>query len=108
MLPSKDPRPGVPFENRVRELDHAGIILLVGCLVSLIMAINFSGVTYGWNSGQIIGLFVCAGVLFTLLVVQQSWTLFVALPRRLMPFQFFRKYTIIILFVCTSVRLSLS
>ncbi|KAK7697261.1 hypothetical protein SLS64_013695 [Diaporthe eres] len=98
----KDPRPGVPFKNRVRELDYAGIILLVGCLVSLIMAINFGGFTYGWKSGQIIGLFVCAGVLFTLLAVQQSWTLFVALIRRLMPVQFFRKYTIIILFVCTS------
>lgn len=102
LLPSKDPRPGVPFKKRVRELDYAGIILLVGCLVSLIMAINFGGVTYAWNSGQIIGLFVCAGVLFTLLAIQQSRTLFVALPRRLIPVQFFRKYTVIILFVCTS------
>lgn len=102
LLPSKDPRPGVPFKNRVRELDYAGIVLLVGCLVSLIMAINFGGVTYDWTSGQIIGLFVCAGVLFTLLAVQQSRTLFVDLPRRLIPVQFFRKHTVIILFVCTS------
>ncbi|KAG6364176.1 hypothetical protein INS49_005774 [Diaporthe citri] len=102
LLRSKDPRLGVPFMNRVRELDDAGIILLVGCLVSLIMAINFGGVTYAWSSGQIIGLFVCAGVLFTLLAVQQSRTLFVDLPRRLIPVQFFRKYTVIILFICTS------
>lgn len=102
LLPSKDPRPGVPFKSRVKELDYAGIVLLVGCLVSLIMAINFGGVTYAWGSGQIIGLFVCAGVMFTLLAVQQSRTLFVALPRRLIPVQFFRKYTVIILFVCTS------
>lgn len=102
LLPSKDPRPGVPFKNRVKELDYAGIILLVGCLVSLIMAINFGGATYAWSSGQIIGLFVCAGVLFSLLAVQQSRALFVALPRRLIPVQFFRRHTIIILFVCTS------
>lgn len=102
LLPSKDPRPGVPFKSRVKELDYVGIVLLVGCLVSLIMAINFGGVTYSWSSGQIIGLFVCAGVMFTLLAVQQSRTLFVALPRRLIPVQFFRKYTVIILFVCTS------
>lgn len=102
LLPSKDPRPDIPFKTRVRELDYAGIILLVGCLVSLIMAINFGGVTYAWSSGQIIGLFVCAGVLFILLAIQQSRTLFVALSRRLIPVQFFRMRTIIILFISTS------
>lgn len=102
LLPSKDPRPGVTFKDRVKELDYAGIILLMGCLVSVIMAINFGGVTYTWGSGQIIGLFVCAGVLFILLAVQQSRTILVSFPRRLIPVQFFRKHTVIILFVCTS------
>lgn len=102
LLPNKDPRPGVPFGDRVKELDYAGIVLLLGCLVSLIMAINFGGATYAWSSGQIIGLFVCAGVLFVLLAIQQSRTLFVAPPRRLIPVQFFRMRTVIILFVCTS------
>lgn len=102
LLPNKDPRPGVPFRDRVKELDYAGIVLLVGCLVSLTMAINFGGVTYLWDSGQIIGLFACAGVCFILLAVQQSRTLLVALPRRLIPVQFFRMRTVIILFVCTS------
>lgn len=102
LLPSKDPRPGVPFGQRFKELDYAGIILLVGGLVSLIMAINFGGVTYDWSSGQIIGLFVCAGALFILLSIQQSQLLLVALPRRLIPVQFFRVRTVIILFVCTS------
>lgn len=102
LLPSKDPRPGVAFRDRARELDYVGIILLLGCLVSLIMAINFGGVTYSWSSGQIIGLFVCAGVLFILLAIQQRWTLFVASKHRLIPVQFFRMHTIIVLFVCTS------
>ncbi|KAK7994404.1 hypothetical protein PG991_015992 [Apiospora marii] len=56
LLPSKDPRPGVPYKTRLREFDYVGMVLLMGCLVSLIMAINFGGLTYAWNSGQIIGL----------------------------------------------------
>lgn len=102
LLPSKDPHRGAAFKDRVKELDYAGIILLVGFLVSLIMAINFGGVTYAWSSSQIIGLFVCASVLFILLAIQQTRTLFVASSRRLLPVQFFREYTVIILFVCTS------
>lgn len=100
--PSKDPRPGVPYMTRVKELDYAGMVLLMGCLVSLIMAINFGGLTYAWNSGQIIGLFVTAVVLFVLLAIRKSWTILITSPRRLIPVQFMRSSLIIILFVCTS------
>lgn len=102
LLPSKDPRPGTPYRTRLRELDYAGMVLLMGCLVSLIMAINFGGLTYAWNSGQIIGLFVAAGVLFAMLSVQQGMTLFVTLPRRLIPVQLIRSPIIIMLFICTA------
>lgn len=102
LLPSKDPRPGVPFKERVAELDYAGITMLVGSLLSFIMAINWGGTTYAWNSGQIIGMFVCAGVLIILLAVQQVWTIFTTLERRLIPVQFFRSRTILLLFATTA------
>ncbi|KAK8121883.1 HC-toxin efflux carrier [Apiospora sp. TS-2023a] len=102
LLPSKDPRPGVPYKTRLREFDYVGMMLLMGCLVSLIMAINFGGLTYAWNSSQIIALFVVAAVLFLLLAVQQGLTLFVTPPRRLIPVQLVRSPLVIMLFVCTS------
>lgn len=77
------------------------MILLMGCLVSLIMAINFGGLTYPWNLGQIIALLVVAVVLFLLLAFQQGLTLFVTLPRRLIPVQLTRSLLVIMLFLCT-------
>ncbi|KAF9870609.1 hypothetical protein CkaCkLH20_11915 [Colletotrichum karsti] len=102
LIPSKNPRPGVPLKTRLREFDYAGMLLLMSCLVCLIMAINFGGLTYPWKSGQIIGLFVAAGVLFLLLAFQQGLTLFVTLPRRLIPVQLIRSPLILMLFACTS------
>lgn len=102
LLPNKDPRPGVPYKTRLQEFDYVGMVLLIGCLVSLIMAVNFGGLTYAWNSGQIIGLFVTAGILFALLAVQQGMTLLVTLPRRLIPIQLIQSPLIIMLFICTA------
>lgn len=101
LLPSVDPRPGVPYRERLAELDYAGMVLLMGGLVSFVMAINWGGITYPWDSGRIIGLFVTAGVLFILLAVQQVWTVTTTLPRRLLPVQFFRSRTILLLFAAT-------
>lgn len=58
LLPRHDPRPGVPAKNRISEIDYVGTILIAGAFVSGVMAINFGGSTYAWNSGRIIGLFV--------------------------------------------------
>lgn len=102
LLPSVDPRPGVSYRARAAELDYAGIVLSMGCLVSFIMAINWGGVTYAWNSGQIIGLFVTAGVLLVLLAVQQGLAIFTTIPRRLIPVQFFRSRTILLLFAANA------
>ncbi|KAI8166777.1 hypothetical protein K4K49_009178 [Colletotrichum sp. SAR 10_70] len=102
LLPSVDPRPGVPLRERASQLDYAGMVLLLGSLVSFIMAINFGGLTYPWNSGQIIALFVVAAVLVALLGVQQRWAVFNTLPRRLIPIQLLGSRTVLILFASTS------
>ncbi|KAI8230851.1 MFS general substrate transporter [Colletotrichum sp. SAR 10_86] len=84
------------------ELDYAGMVLLLGSLVSFIMAINFGGLTYPWNSGQIIALFVIAAMLVALLGVQQRWAVFTTLPHRLIPIQLLGSRTVLILFASTS------
>ncbi|ORX95831.1 putative HC-toxin efflux carrier [Clohesyomyces aquaticus] len=102
LLPSKDPRPGVSLKKRVAEMDYAGSVLLIGCLTTFVLAINWGGVTYPWNSGRVIGPFVTSGVLFVVLGIQQSWCLFTTLSRRIIPLQFFRSKMVLLLFAATS------
>lgn len=102
MLPSIDPRPGVSFKARAKEMDYVGTILTVGAFVSGVMALSFGGITYPWNSGRIIGMFVCSGVLFILLGFQQVYTVFTTTTRRIFPVEFFKSRTILILFCMTA------
>ncbi|KAL4950408.1 major facilitator superfamily domain-containing protein [Aspergillus filifer] len=102
LLPNKDPRPGTAFKDRGRELDVVGSILQVGALTAFILAISWGGVVYPWSSKQVIALFVVAGVLFIILGLQQVFTVFTTLERRIIPVEFFRSRTILILFASTS------
>jgi MFS family permease len=102
MLPNKDPRPGVSLTDRAREMDYLGGLLTIGAFVSGVMAVSFGGITYPWNSGKIIGLFVCSGVLFILLGLQQVFTVFTTKTRRVFPIEFFKSRTILILFCMTA------
>lgn len=102
LLPSRDPRPGVPFKQRVVEMDYAGTVLLMGGLTTFILAINWGGVTYPWNSGRIIGIFVTSGVLFILLAIQQAWIVFTTPSRRIIPIQLLRSKIVLLLFVVTA------
>jgi MFS family permease len=54
LLPPFDPRPNQKYAKRIREFDHPGALLSIAALVSIIMAINFGGTLYAWDSGQII------------------------------------------------------
>jgi hypothetical protein len=102
MLPSKDPRPGLSFKDRACEMDYLGGILTIGAFVSGVMAISFGGITYPWNSGQIISLFTCSGIMFIMLGFQQVYTISTTLSRRIFPVEFFKSRTILILFACTA------
>lgn len=83
-------------------MDYVGSCLTVGAFVSGIMAISFGGVTYRWNSATIIGLFLCSGLLFVLLGLQQAFAVFTTITRRLFPVQFLRSRTMLILFAITA------
>ena len=100
LIPSKDPRPGTSFLARATEVDYAGVTLQAGTLTSLLLALNLGGLTFPWNSGRIIACFVVFGVLFIALGVQQFWSILTTESRRLIPVQFFRSRTVLILFMC--------
>ncbi|KAF7914149.1 uncharacterized protein EAF01_000555 [Botrytis porri] len=102
LLPNYDPRPGVPLLNRAKEVDCLGGILIIGAFVSGVMAVSFGGVTYPWNSGKIIGLFVCSGILFIIFSIQQVYTILTTSSRRIFPIEFLKSRTMLILFAMTS------
>jgi hypothetical protein len=102
MLPNVDPRPKVSFKERASEMDYVGAVITIGAFISGVMALSFGGITWPWSSGKIIALFACSGVLFTILGIQQVYTLFTTTSRRIFPVEFFKSRTMLILFVMTA------
>ncbi|KAL4812951.1 major facilitator superfamily domain-containing protein [Aspergillus spinulosporus] len=102
LLPTKDPRPGVSLKERSRELDYVGAILQMGALTTFVLAISWGGVTYPWNSGQVIGCFVASGVLFIILGLQQVFLVSTTIKRLIIPVEFFGSRTVLILFSSTA------
>ena len=98
LLPSFNIRPGFSIIARIRELDILGAILVAGAIVSLIMPISFGGSIYAWGSGQIIGLFVCSGVLWIAFIVQQAWCITTTKANRLFPVDFLKSWEMNVLF----------
>ena len=99
MLPPFDPRPGVPYKTRLLQLDYLGTLLMIGACVAGVMAINFGGIIYPWNSGQTIACFVVSGVLFIVFGLQQAFCILTTEDTRIFPCQFLKHKTLIILFM---------
>jgi MFS family permease len=102
LISSTNPHLGTPFRARAAEIDYAGITLQVGMLSALLLAVNLGGVTLPCDSGRIIALFVVSGMLFVTLGIQQVWNILTTEERRIIPVQFFRSRTVVIIFVCTA------
>lgn len=102
LIPSKDPRPGVSARERVSELDYPGIVLQAGVLSALILAINMGGIVYPWNSGRIIVMFVVFGALWMVLGIQQVYAIGTTVSSRIIPVQFFKSRTVLLLFAASA------
>ena len=79
-----------------------GSLLSIGMQASLIMAINFGGTLYAWNSAQVIALFVVATVLVTVFALQQRVSFLTKEPKRIFPVQLLAKKEAVLLFVLSS------
>ncbi|KAL4949468.1 major facilitator superfamily domain-containing protein [Aspergillus filifer] len=83
---------------RWKKVDFVGTILMVGLLVSCLMAISFGGILYAWDSGQTIALFVVSGVLTIAFGVQQALCLATSTDHRSFPVQFLRNPQVMLIF----------
>lgn len=102
LLPKSDPKQGVPLLHRVKQLDYVGLVLNIGFLVPFVMAINFGGAVYAWDSAQMIALWVVAGVVFIVFCLQQKLALLTTKENRMFPADFLRMYDMWLLFICMS------
>lgn len=61
----------LPNKQKLAQLDFWGIFFLLPGVVCLLLALQWGGTTYDWNSGRIIALLVLAGVLLIAFVLVQ-------------------------------------
>ncbi|KAM5454710.1 hypothetical protein MaudCBS49596_002007 [Microsporum audouinii] len=104
VIPSSNPLPGVPQRQKLATFDWLGTLLSIGAFVTLVMAINFSGTLYAWNSGQAIALFTISGVLWVAFTVQQSFNILTTKENQMMPIHLCVQKEPILLFIsCATV-----
>ncbi|KAJ5579716.1 MFS toxin efflux pump (AflT) [Penicillium hispanicum] len=72
-LPSKSEFSGTSILGRIRQLDLIGASLLIPAVVCLLLALQWGGNKYAWNSSRVIGLFVGFGILAVLFAVSQVY-----------------------------------
>ena len=61
-LPNVPRRQKISFREQIRKFDPIGTIVFIGGVTSLLLAVQWGGITYPWNDGRIVSLFVLFGV----------------------------------------------
>lgn len=58
---------------RIRQIDLLGVFFFIPSILCLLLALQWGGADYPWNSSRIIGLFVGFGVMAIIFVCIQLW-----------------------------------
>ena len=99
ILPGFDPRGSQSFLSRIGDFDYLGAILNIAVIVCLVAGINFGGVVYTWNSGQIIAFFVLSGITCVAFALQQVFAFSTKVEHRMFPVSFLKDKEAVLLFV---------
>lgn len=104
LIPPFDALKGVSFWERIRRVDWIGIVLLSGSMTCLVIALQFGGNEFAWNSGEVIGCFVAFGVLLIILAFSQTLYMpWQTKERRIFPVEMLFFRTTVLLFITTGV-----
>ncbi|KAH7304213.1 major facilitator superfamily domain-containing protein [Stachybotrys elegans] len=99
LIPSNEPAPHLSFKTKLATIDWVGALLSTASIVTILVATNFGGVLYEWNSGAIIALYVVSGVCFLLFVAQQTLAFLTTLEDRMLPVHLLPNKEVILLFI---------
>ncbi|KAM5477000.1 hypothetical protein MauCBS54593_000271 [Microsporum audouinii] len=111
LLPPFEPLPNATHKEKAHNIDWVGSILSIGMLAAVVMAIDFGGSEWPWNSGRSVALFVVAAILFIVFGVQQTFYIFCTEKNRLFPVHFLKNRSLFLLFIlntCASSGLFIS
>ncbi|KAF2836619.1 MFS general substrate transporter [Patellaria atrata CBS 101060] len=98
-IPSSQPAPHLSIKQKLVTFDWIGALLSTGSLLTFIVATNFGGLEYRWNSGPIIALYAVSGVLFLTFAIQQTFTIFTTPDSRMFPVHLLRNREVVLLFI---------
>jgi MFS transporter, DHA2 family, glioxin efflux transporter len=62
-----------PLKEKLLQMDPLGAAIVMGFIVSFMLAMQYGGQTHGWNSGVVIGLLVTSAVLFVVFVLWEIY-----------------------------------
>ncbi|CAI6337380.1 unnamed protein product [Periconia digitata] len=72
------------WKEKLLQMDILGCILVMGASISLILALQYGGAEYAWNSSIVIGLFVgCGAMLIVLILLEMRLGERAMLPSRI-------------------------
>ncbi len=66
-------RESTTWREKVARMDPVGTFFFLPCIICLLLALQWGGVTYSWSNARVIVLLALAGVLFVIFVVVQRW-----------------------------------
>ncbi|MCJ1396211.1 hypothetical protein MMC18_009100 [Xylographa bjoerkii] len=61
------------WKEKVTRMDPIGTFFFLPCIICLVLALQWGGVTYSWSNARVVVLLVLAGILFVVFVVVQRW-----------------------------------
>lgn len=88
--PAKSTVASDPFSHRILRLDLIGNLLLITAVIMLLLALQFGGTTFAWNSAQISGLLIGAGGELLVFIAWQRYRG----AKALIPFQIIGQKTV--------------
>lgn len=81
-----------PLREKIIQMDLLGVALVMGAVISYILALQYGGQTYPWNSSVVVGLLVGFGVIALVFV---GWEIFRA-ERAMIPPRLLKDKTILL------------
>ena len=66
-------RDSTTWKEKACKMDPVGTFFFLPCIISLLLALQWGGVTYSWSNSRVIVLLVLAGVLLVVFLLVQKW-----------------------------------
>jgi hypothetical protein len=95
ILPDFENNSGLSLMGKFKKTDWLGAIVLMGGSAFIIMAMNFGGSVFAWDSSEEIAFWVMTGVFLILMALVTKFHPFVSKENKLYPSHFLRQFELV-------------